>query len=309
MKKHIILVIVLVSAILLIVPTAFAQTYNSGFQVQNLSETGDATIVITYYNQDGSVNATVSDTVLLGGSNTYYPIGASSGFNGSVVISSDVPVAAITNVLKDSQGSSYSGFNSGAETASLPLINKNYYGIDTWFNVQNAGTSDVLVTVSYSGQPTCNETATIKQGAAVTFDQSANTCLPNGYVGAATASTTGGTIVATVMQVASNGLFAYNGFTSGSADPVMPLVSANWYGFHTGAQIQNTGGVDTEVTVTYTPAGPGQGTACTETKTITAGNSETFALYAFSISGTTSSTCTFGQAFNGSMAVTGNSTS
>jgi hypothetical protein len=103
----------------------------------------------------------VPDTVAAGGSNTYYPIGASDGFNGSVVISSDQQIAAIANVLRGTQGSSYGGFTSGAETVSLPLINKNNYGIDTWFNVQNTGAASATVTVSYSGQPTCDETATI----------------------------------------------------------------------------------------------------------------------------------------------------
>jgi hypothetical protein len=110
------------------------------------------------------------------------------------------------------------------------------------------------------------------------------------------------------MQVASNGLFAYNGFTSGATEPVMPLVSANWYGYHTGMQIQNTGATSTDVTVTYTPApGAGNGTACTETRTIAPSASSTFALYALSLSGTTTSTCTRGAPFNGSAAVTSNS--
>jgi hypothetical protein len=307
MKKYVVFA-VLALAIIMIVPTAFAQSYDSGFQVQNLSTTTAATITITYYKQDGTVDTTVSDSIAADSSNTYFPIGAAAGFNGSVVISSDQPVAAIANILRGQQGASYSGFDGGASTVSLPLINKNNYGIDTWFNVQNAGSADTTVTVAYSDQPTCNETATITAGAAATFDQATNTCLPDGYVGAATITTSGGSdaIVASVMQVASNGLFAYNGFTGGSANPVMPLISANWYGFHTGAQIQNTGSTATDVTVSYTPAGAGQGTACTETKTIQPGTSETFALYAFSLNGSTTSTCTFGEAFNGSMAVTGN---
>lgn len=296
---------------------AYASTiasYTSGFQVQNL-DSGTANISMVFYNADGSTAASVPDTIAGGGSNTYFPLpsGVNSGFNGSAVISSDKPVAAIANVIGDStQGSSYSGFDSGSNSISLPLINKANYNIDTWFNVQNAGSSDVNVTVAYSGQPNCNETGTIKPGAAKTFNQATNTCLPVGYVGAGTVTTANASdsIVASALQVATSGLFAYNGFSTGSTNPVMPLISANVFGFHTGMQIQNQGSSSTNVTVTYRPApGGSNGTQCTETKTIPGNGSETFTLYAFSLSGTTSSTCSFGQYFVGSAEVTANSAS
>ena len=80
----------------------------------------------------------------------------------------------------------------------------------------------------------------------------------------------------------------------------MPLVAANNFGFHTGVQIQNQGTTATEVVVSYTPVGPGNGTACTETKTVQPAGAEIFMLYAFSLSGSTTSDCVFGEFFNGS---------
>lgn len=309
--KKIGLLMIVALALVLLVPTASASeinSYDSGFQIQNLSDQ-TANIVITFYNSDGSVENSVEDTVAPNGSNTYYPIGAvDPGFNGSVVISSDQPVAAIANILGDGDGSSYSGFEQGAGEVYLPLTYKNYLNIDSWFNVQNAGSAATNVEVSFAGT-NCTDSTTIQPGAAATFDQSENTCLPDGFVGAATvASTDGGSIVATALQVAPNGLFAYNGFTGGAALPVMPLTTSNHFGIHTGTQIQNTGDAATEVEVTYIPVG-GQGTQCTETQTIAAGESETFTLYAFSLAGPTSSTCTFGQQFVGAIEVTGNSAS
>jgi hypothetical protein len=88
----------------------------------------------------------------------------------------------------------------------------------------------------------------------------------------------------------------------------MPLVNyqpATNRGWTTGIQIQNTSDTtSTDVTVSYTPS-PGQGTACTETQTIPATQSRTFALSAFQ--GTVAGeNCLNGVAFVGSAKVTGN---
>ncbi|MCA9970175.1 MAG: hypothetical protein KC425_08165 [Anaerolineales bacterium] len=302
MKKVMVFLVIVLAMVLVSAVSAQPSTYDSGFQVANLSGS-DANIVISYVNKDGSTDATVNGTIPANGSVTYFPIGASAGFDGSVVISSNQPVAAIANVLGDgfAFGASYESFDSGASSVSLPLIMKDNFGFDTWFNVQNAsapGGADVDVTVSFAGQ-SCDKTETIPAGAAFTFDQGADSCLPAGYVGAATISATGD-IVATVMQTGPATLFAYNGFTGGSSSPIMPLVQANNFGFSTGIQIQNTGGSSTDVTVSY--AAGSAGADCTEMKTIAAGASETFAL---------GSTCTAlgGPQFVGGASVTANSAS
>lgn len=317
MKKFaIVLGLALLALLLMPKQSVFAQisSYDSAFQIQNLSGS-QANIVITFYNQDGSVADSVTDTVPANSSNTYAPLPQSvpAGFNGSVVISSNQPVAAIANVIGDgTQGSSYSSFSDGSTTVSFPLINRDFYGINTWFNIQNAGTADANITVAFSGKPSCNQTATIKAGAAATFDQTSYNCLGSGYIGAATVTSNGEPIVGTALQVASTGLFAYNGFTNGSTDPVMPLISNNVYGIHSGVQIQNQGGTSTQVTVSYTPAGSGNGTACTERRTIGAGQSATFSINVFSFGPDTqgvTTNCKFGQYFVGSARVTGNSAS
>ncbi|MEM7333746.1 MAG: hypothetical protein AAF490_16785 [Chloroflexota bacterium] len=277
-------------------------SYTSGFQVANQSST-QASIVITYYNQDGSVNATVNETIPGNGSLTFFPIDASAGFNGSVVISSDQPIVAISNLLGNggAAGASFESFSAGAATNNLPIIMKGNFGFDTWFSTQNTGTDAADVTVSYSGQASCNETATIQAGAAATFNQATNTCLPSGYVGAATVTVTdtaNDSIATTVVQQNATQLLAYNGFTTGATEPVMPLVQGENFGFVTGIQIQNTGNTSTSVTVSYVAGSAGSN--CTETTSIAAGASETFAL---------SSSCTGigGATFVGAASVTNNS--
>jgi len=281
--KRVLIALVLLS--LLVVGTVQAQgiTYNTGFQVQNLG-TGQATITVTYYNQDGSVAASQTDTIALGGSVTYFPLTAvADGFNGSVVISSDQPVAAIANELGNGSdfGASYAGFDAGATTVNLPLIMRNNGGFNTWFNVQNAGTTTAHVTVTYTpgiAGSAATETASIEPGAAHTFDQAGNTNLGTRFVGSAKI-TSDQPVVATVNQVGATTLLAYDGFTAGALKPAFPLVNALNAGYITGIQIMNIGTMSTDVTVQY-KAGVA-GTDTSETKTIPAGSSVTFALSHF----------------------------
>jgi len=283
--------------------SAGAFTYTSGFQVQNL-EASQAAITVTFYQQDGTVEATVNDTVDASGSKTYFPLSdVSDGFNGSVVISSDKQVAAIGNVLANdfSAGASYSAANTGSTTLQLPLLMQNNAGFNTWFNVQNTGAAAATVDVSYTDGTTAS--ATIQPGAAYTFDQ-VNETHSLAVFGATVTSNQ--PIAATVIEENTSLMFAYSGFPgSGSTDPVMPLINANNVGYVTGVQILNAGSADSDLTVTYTAT---SGASCTETQTVPAGETRTFALSAFA-SGGSNTTCTAGQTLVGSAQVTSNSAS
>lgn len=314
MKKHLRLMFVAGMAAMLVgvgakqPASAFNFTYTTGFQVQNL-EASVASISVTFYNPNGTaVVPALSDTIPANGSKTYFPLtSVAEGFNGSAVISADKQVAAVVNVIDNTgkAGASYIGFSSGATAVNLPLLFKSYFSNDSWFKVQNAGASNANVTVTYSTGVVRN--ATVAPGAAFLFDQTTE-AHPAGSVFSARV-TSDQPIVATVVEESPSVMFAYNGFTSASNNPVMPLVNANYFGNITGMQIQNTGASSTNVTVSYTPSLVGS--ACTETQTIPAGQSKTFALYAFSVNspGATSSTCAFGAQFVGAGRVTANSAS
>jgi len=231
-----------------------AVTYSSGFQVQNLSA-AIANIVIKYIDQAGTLVTSKTDTIPANASKTYFPIDAPSPFNGSVIIESDAQVVAIVNTVGDNGAyfASTTGFSSGATSINLPLLMKGNSGFDTWFNVQNTGSSSTDVTVTYSNATT--ETATIPPGAAKTFDQATNAALPAGFVGSATVTSTGGQpIVASVMQVGTGGtkaMLGYNSFSSGATEIKAPLVMANNSGFFTGIQVMNVGTAPTDVTIEY----------------------------------------------------------
>lgn len=281
---------------------AGAFSYTSGFQVQNLSS-NTANISITYYKSDGTVATTVSDTISSSGSKTYFPIAAASGFSGSVVISSDQPVASVVNVLGSggsNAGASYVALTQGAASINLPLLMKNNSGYNTWFHIQNTGTSDATVNIAYSDGATAGP-FTIKPGAAKLVDQALETHSSAVFSGVVNSS--GSQIAIAVIEENPQTMFAYTGFSSGSTAPLMPLINANNSGYVTGVQIQNIGTSSTTVTVSYTPSSVG--TACTETQTIPAGGSKTFALAAFANGA--NSDCNPGATFIGSARVTGNS--
>lgn len=285
MKK---LILLLVMGLLLVPAVASAAspiTYNSGFQVQNLS--GDtANILVAYYNEDGTeaTGSPWSDTIAGNGSNTYYPIHPSGTFNGSVVVSSDQQVVAISNLLGDGvqYAASTNGFSAGADMVSLPLVMRNNSGYNTWFRVQNAGSSDATVTVNYypvpgQGNAATEGPVTIKPGAAATFDQATNTDLGAKFVGSAVV-TSDEPVVASLMQVGTTykNMMGYNGFIGGSTQAELPLIMANNSGYYTGIQVQNAGTVSTTVTVDYAANTAGSWNPTDDAASLNPGESATF---------------------------------
>ncbi len=280
--------------------------YTSGIQVANL-DTATATVVLVGYNPDGSQSGSpLNDTIPVNSSKTYFPISnVANGFSGSFVISSDKKVAAISNLVTPnfSAGASYVGRSGGSTTVLLPLLQKNNNGFTSWYSVQNAGTGDANVTVSYSDGKTAS--GTIKAGAAKVFYQAAE---DHGSAKVFAATVTGNQpLVAVVIQETSRAILAYTGFTGGSTNPVFPLINSNNRGTVTGLQIQNGGNQPTTVTVSYTPGE--EGTACQETQTIQPGASNTYALRAFAPipADDPGENCKNGARFVGAAQVTANS--
>lgn len=274
MKKGFIRTLVVVAVLLLTPVLSFAQEKDtitsSAFQVQNLG-TEDTTVTVKYYNADGTEAASQQKVVRAQSSVTFLPfdvtetdsfvtMAAPEGFIGGVVIESDSPIVAITNLTGDARGSSYPGFEMGAEQINLPLIARNN-GFSTSFSVQNAGTAAATVNISYAGANpntgdavTASEDAfTLQPGAARQFYQVDKTELGEVFVGAGTVSSSGNQLVVAVTQEGNNQLLTYDGFTAGSNTVAVPLLMAHNYGSYTGLQIQNAGTNSTNVTVSYSP--------------------------------------------------------
>jgi len=293
MKKTLSLLVVVMLLVAGLSSSASAQvTYTSGFQVQNLSADSAATITVTYYPQSGTA-VDVNDTIAAGGSVTYASLHSEAGspFNGSVVVASDQPIAAIANTLGNfpAYAAATGGFDSGATSVALPLVMCNNNGFDTWFNIQNAGSANASVTINYvpgSAGTADSETVTIEPGRALTFDQASGSAtascgaggLGDTFVGSASI-TSDQPVVATVMQINGSGfnvLMGYNGFTAGATDVRAPLIMQANSGFYTGIQVQNTGSAEASVTIAYADDTSGTGTVMADdTFTLAAGAAQT----------------------------------
>lgn len=287
--------------------TALSFQYSTCMQIQNLSS-GVANVNVTFYDQNGSETIVDPFDIAGAGDKTFCPlVMLASPYIGSAVVSSNQEVGVVMNVQGKAQGddqfanAAYIGQASGSMTVSLPLLFKNYYGFNTFFSVQNAGTTDTNVTVTYSDGTTSSKIG-LKPNTSVVFDQSLEN--HNAALFAAEVSSNAQPVVVTLIQESSKSMFAVNGFTEGSLLPVMPLINANYYGYETGVQIGNSGNTATQVTVTYTKAS--DGSSCTETQTIQPKSSATFALGVFTYGkdASTTSNCVEDQEFVGSARVT-----
>src|SRR4030067_1222673 len=262
-----------------------AGNWVSGIACQNLSATEQATITLYFYPEGSSTPAlTYNDPTPIppGGSRNYYtpssPPGVPEGFLGSVVVASDQPLACNVNTQTTGTGTSSDPYRMAtsagfadtqtAPTMYAPQVMKNLAG--TWSSyiaVQNTSNADVPVTVSYKDRNgnalSANETATIKAQSNKVFYQTDNTNLVNGYVGAATiAADDGVSGPAVTVNFYNSGLSSdtaqlqsYNGFGGGANKLFVPRIVRNYYGYNGGLSIQNVGGSNATVTITFNFAG------------------------------------------------------
>lgn len=261
MKKLLVLLLVA----LLVVPNmvgAQGTTTNTAFQVANLSAEL-ANVSLVFYATDGTQVYSMSDTIPANASKTYIQANMpslGSTFNGSVVISSDQPVAAIVN-QNTSNGSpatagyngSYTGFSQGSTTFQIPIVLSQFYGYYTEISVQNAGDADVNVTIDYvSVNCTDSVASALKPGAAVRFNNNTSCTGTNNTAATVTAT---GPVVAIVNQIstAANLEQTYNGFapTDGADTLYAPIALRAYYGFNSAFQVQNVSGTAMDIVATY----------------------------------------------------------
>jgi hypothetical protein len=275
MKKAV-SIIISVSILLALFTTAAAAQFTSvtSFQVQNLSDQ-TATIMLEFYDANGNVvtAATLSDTISANSSKLYVQANNANlptGFNGSVVILSDQPVAAIAvqeakNALNQVYQGTYGGFAADQAAAKFyaPTVMKAFYGFTTEISVQNAGSTNVDVSIAYSGGYADSFTG-LKPGQVVRFDNGSTPSMPTNYIGAGVITATGGNVVAVVNQnnVGALQQQTYEGFSEAAAGPTLyvPVLMRSFYGFNTSVQVQNVGAASTDVTIYYS-----NGTSKTQT--------------------------------------------
>lgn len=280
MKKLVAITIILLLTLTL-VPLASAQyTYPwyTSYMIQNLDTSGQASVIVAYYDSNGNriTGADKSLTIPAGGQVTVVQYTDDPSLSGrySAVISSDRPVAVIVNQQTAPPGfsymnstppfASYTGFESGSNQIILPEIMYNWFGYYTEFFVQNVGSSQANVQVTYypglAGASGVVQTASIAPYASHHFSQKnmASLGAPSGtyagrFIGSAVISSTQ-PVVAVVNEhnEAAKKLFTYNSFSGGSTDLVAPSILRGHFGWYTSLSIANPSLAQTAtVTITY----------------------------------------------------------
>ena len=279
--------------------------FTTGITVQDLSTSSAANFVIAYARQsDGWVYSATRDQLNALQSRIYNPLAdAPTNFDGSSVTISNQPIGTVVSVLGNggNAAAAYTAPSIGSTNVQVPLLMKGNSGYNTWMRVQNMGNVASSVNVYYT-DGTSNSFSSLQPGGAAVFDQSLE-YHPVAIFGASVSGSQ--PLAVAVVEHDPTTMFAYSGFRRGTPFPFLPLINANNSGWITGVQIKNAGAYDTYVIVTYTPSTAG--TACNEGQTIPAGQSKSFALYAFNPGGTGITTnCQFGATFIGSARVTYN---
>jgi hypothetical protein len=313
MRNFITLIIVTILIGVAIVPvSAQPSSYESMVAVTNVADTA-GTITLTFYDPDGSEAGSQTESIQSLETLYFETFSVASGFEGSMVISSSVPLASSSTLIGSDVSimnyASYVGVSQGASKVFIPLLMDENYGYNTYFSVQNAGTTDVNVAITYSDGLTANITG-LGPGSAEIIDNQNEAHTEKKF--SAILEATGP--IAVVVVEWSDGtygdeLLSYNGFAEeqGSTELVFPLVNQNNYGYWTAIPIRNLGDTDTDVTLTYVPTKAG--TECSEILTVPANGYAEFGNQAFVFGGSSSTTCVLGERFIGSAVVTANSTS
>jgi hypothetical protein len=287
MKKRVISVLGLTVLLLAVIVASSSAdlaggNYWFGSTVMNVG-TGAATVAVTAYNSANANTHTLSLNLPVGGSATILPNGSAgtdftpalpAGFTGSIVTSSDQPLAAVVNITNrlaagfgDPAGKAsglYSGVDQPATTVSFPLAKFNFFNKTTHFFLQNAGSAAATIDVEFSVGGTAYNftTASLAPGQMAAVDGGL-AGVPASSLGSMTA--TSAQPIAGVMLEAEHALVApqtaglvfqaSNGVTPGQQGDTLycPVIKEAFFGRKTGLQVQNVHTVAQDITVTYQP--------------------------------------------------------
>ncbi len=246
-------------------------TWVSGVTVANLSS-DTASVVLTFYNPDGSVAFEVTGESIDGNAaKTWYlpnVTGLSDGFIGSAVVSSDQPVAAIVNTqLPSGSNPARVGTSLGVSNPSTKMyatqVMKEYYGWNSYCVVQNTGSATAIITGTYynaAGTAVYSESVSVAPYASHIFDQQTEANLPSSFSGSAVFE--GEQPIAAVCNFYNSGgsaatsqIHSYNGLSEGGSTLYVPRIVKDYYDYQSGLKIQNVGTEVLSVTVTYNIGG------------------------------------------------------
>jgi hypothetical protein len=164
-------------------------SYNAAFYVQNTHASNTANLTLQYYDSNGVLNCTKTDTVAPLASKGYWVPSAScdtgslpAGWVGGVVVTADQPIVAVGRPHLGTQVTTYNGFSAGNLNAYLPMLFKAAFGsYNAAFYIQNTEATTASVTLQFydtTGALTCTRTDSIPALATLGYWVPSLTCVP-----------------------------------------------------------------------------------------------------------------------------------
>lgn len=161
-------------------------------------------------------------------------------------------IAGVINIYgrgpNEGQLYSYNPFAEGANQAYAPVIMNDYYGYNTALVIQNVGTSDATVTITY-GDGTVKMT-NIAPGAADSRYTPAEG-LPTGLLTGVKVESDEPVVLLVNESTATNRAASYSGFAGGSEIAQAPIVLRRYYDYNSSVTCQNIGTEATVMSIAY----------------------------------------------------------
>ncbi|MGE5378126.1 MAG: putative glycoside hydrolase [Bacteroidota bacterium] len=148
---------------------AFGGSYNSAFYVQNVNGSNTASVSIKYYNSDGKLVCSMSDTLAPHASKSYWVPSAPclpAGWVGGAIVESNQNIVAVGRPHIGAEVTSYPGFSGGSQSLYIPMLFKNMWSsYNSAFYLQNMDSgSSADVTLRFydvGGKLVCTRNDTI----------------------------------------------------------------------------------------------------------------------------------------------------
>jgi hypothetical protein len=252
-------------------PSVVYQYYNWNSLISIQNTTADPiNVTITVKDPRGNPDKTHTWTNIPGFASVHLDLetegavlGVVSGLNGSAIIESSNGQVAVTDNQTAYGGGfgltqSYNGFASGNDTLYVPALYEAFYNWNSSINIQNIDGAPTDVTVTYD-DGTVNDKNNLACLGALAPGTSCLVYMPSHKPAGATA------FAATITNSAAQDLVAianaangktkqsqtYNGFLAGSDTVGLPIIMKGFYNWNTSFRIQNVGGADTTIQITY----------------------------------------------------------
>jgi hypothetical protein len=245
-------------------------TYSAALYVQNVNAGNIAHITVKFYDSNGALKCTMTDTIDPQAFKPYWVPTVTcdtgslpDGWVGGAVVTSDQPIVAVGRPHVGTEVMTYDGFAEGSLTSYIPMLFKGAYdgSYNSAFYIQNVNAGNTAsITIKYydsNGELKCTKADTINPLASKGYWVPSATCdtgsLPPGWVG--------GVIVTSNQPIVGVGrphigtqVTTYNGSTAGSFSSYIPMLFKAAYGgtYNAAFYLQNTNASNqANVTIKY----------------------------------------------------------